>query len=286
MLQAARVAPKALRDAADLVRDFYLAQLNDDGGFKNRDGSSDLYYTVFGLEGLMALRADVPAARVRTFLDSFGEGAGLDFIHAACLARCRANLGISDPDFSPRLIENIERHRTPDGGYHQSPAQKSGTVYAAFLALGAYQDMNRPMPDAERLIPFLDSMKTSDGAFANDRGMPIGSTPATAAAITILRLINQPLPQSSGEWLLARAHPKGGFLAMPRAPIPDLLSTAVALHALAGMEIDFAPFKESCLDFVDTLWTNLGGFHGNWTDETLDAEYTYYGLLALGHLTI
>ena len=30
------------------------------------------------------------------------------------------------------------------------------------------------------------------------------------------------------------AHPMGGFLAAPQAPIPDLLSTATALHALSG----------------------------------------------------
>jgi len=33
------------------------------------------------------------------------------------------------------------------------------------------------------------------------------------------------------------------------------------------------------------LWTNRGGFYGNWLDDTLDCEYTYYGLLALGHLS-
>ena len=40
------------------------------------------------------------------------------------------------------------------------------------------------------------------------------------------------------------------------------------------------------LDFIDTLWTNRGGFYGNWTDDVLDCEYTYYGLLALGHLSL
>ena len=44
--------------------------------------------------------------------------------------------------------------------------------------------------------------------------------------------------------------------------------------------------KESLLDFVDTLWSAEGGFHGNWTDDDLDLEYTYYGLLALGHLAL
>ena len=79
---------------------------------------------------------------------------------------------------------------------------------------------------------------------------------------------------------------RGGFLAVPEAPIPDLLSTATALHALAGMQVDFSGIKERCIDFVDSLWTNRGSFYGNWTDDMLDTEYTYYGLLALGHLSL
>jgi hypothetical protein len=78
----------------------------------------------------------------------------------------------------------------------------------------------------------------------------------------------------------------GGFLPFPGAPIPDLLSTAVALHALDGLQTDFSRIGEPCLDFVDSLWTAKGGFHGTWDDDVLDLEYTYYGLLALGHLAL
>lgn len=44
--------------------------------------------------------------------------------------------------------------------------------------------------------------------------------------------------------------------------------------------------KEPLLDYIDTLWTAKGGFHGSWEDDDLDIEYTYYGLLALGHLAL
>ena len=47
-----------------------------------------------------------------------------------------------------------------------------------------------------------------------------------------------------------------------------------------------AGLQEACLDFVDSLWTNRGGFFGSWVDDTLDCEYTFHGLLALGHLTL
>ncbi|PYK02665.1 MAG: hypothetical protein DME23_01180, partial [Verrucomicrobia bacterium] len=101
----------------------------------------------------------------------------------------------------------------------------------------------------------------------------------------VLRNLSLPVNPSVAGWLLARCHSAGGFLAAPNAPMPDLLSTATALHALAGMQVSFEQVKEKCLDFIDTLWTNEGAFHGHWGDEHLDCEYTFYGLLALGHLS-
>ena len=59
---------------------------------------------------------------------------------------------------------------------------------------------------------------------------------------------------------------------------------SVALHALDGLQCSFAADRDALLDFTDSLWSADGGFHGNWTDDALDVEYTYYGLLALGHL--
>jgi len=52
------------------------------------------------------------------------------------------------------------------------------------------------------------------------------------------------------------------------------------------MHVPLQPIQEACLDFVDSLWTSRGGFYGSWADGTLDCEYTYYGLLALGHLSL
>ena len=104
--------------------------------------------------------------------------------------------------------------------------------------------------------------------------------------MTLLRHFAQPIDPAIADWLLNRCHPQGGFFATPEAPIPDLLSTATALHALVGMKADIEPVKEKCLYFIDTLWSSQGAFFGNWEDDALDCEYTYYGLLALGHLSL
>ena len=63
-----------------------------------------------------------------------------------------------------------------------------------------------------------------------------------------------------------------------------MLSTATAVHALSLVGADIDPLRDACLDYLDSLWDPPGAFKGTWLDETLDCEYTYYGLLALGHL--
>jgi prenyltransferase beta subunit len=285
MLQVARLSSTVLNDSADLVESFVRSQLNADGGFQNRAGESDLYYTVFGLESLIALRADVPAERTAEYLRRFGAGDGLDFVHLACLGRCWAGVSRSLTDVSAdRILARIEQFRTPDGGYNQSPDSPDGTAYAAFLAMGAYQDLGRQLPQPDRLLQHLTSLRAADGGFSNFAGAPAGLTPATAAVVTLLRQFGCEPDEGLAKWLLARALPSGGFFAVPDAPIPDLLSTATALHALAGMRIPLNGLREPCLDFIDSLWTNRGGFFGHWSDDTIDTEYTYYALLSLGHL--
>ena len=89
-----------------------------------------------------------------------------------------------------------------------------------------------------------------------------------------------------------RVDEAGGLGAFTRARVQGSLALLVGaaflgLHALATREVELPPaLREKCLDFIDTLWNAEGGFHGHWADDHLDAEYTFYGLLALGHLAV
>jgi len=286
MLQVARLSPKLLGESRELVESFIRSQLNPDGGFSNRAGESDLYYTVFGIESLVALQAKPPVEEVARYLRTFGSGDGLDFVHLACLARCWAGVSrnVSAP-LADSIAARIETHRTADGGYNQASDASYGTAYAAFLAWGAYQDLGLTAPDADGLATSLHNLRAADGGFANMPGTPSGVTTATAASVTLMRQMGRDPDPSLSEWLLSRCLPAGGFFAVPGAPIPDLLSTATALHALAGLHVAFNGLRGPCLDFIDSLWTNRGGFYGHWSDDAIDTEYTYYALLSLGHLT-
>lgn len=286
-LQVARLAANQLGDAAPRVTEFLASQFHESGGAIDRAGESDLYYTVFALEGLLALLADLPTANTRPYLESFGHGAELDLVHRACLARCWASMpkGSIEPGLATEIAAGIASFRSGDGGFGPATGAALGTVYHAFLAHGAYQDLGIACPNREALADSIQTLRTEDGAFANTPGLPFGTTTVTAAALSLLRHLDRPPPDGIGNWLLAQAHRDGGFLANPQAPMPDLLSTATALHALEGLHVDYSPLREACLDFVDSLWTGKS-FCGHWADDALDSEYTFYALLALGHLSL
>lgn len=289
MLQVARLAPRLLGESAELVTAFLRGQQGAAGGFVDRAGAADLYYTVFGTESLLALRADVPWAVLGRYLAAFTDAAAigaLDLVHASCLARC---LGATPAEHRPPVprdlvLDRVEAFRSRDGAYNATPGSPHGTVYGCFLALGAYQDSATAPPDPQAMIDCVSRLRADDGGYSNQDDMPLGLTPATAAAVTLFRALGADPPAGVADWLLSRHNPAGGFYAIPAAPMPDLLSTATALHALSILHADIAPLREPCLDFIDSLWTNTGSFYGNWTEDTLDTEYTYYGLLALGHL--
>src|SRR5437016_1042721 len=201
MLQVARLAPKLLGQSTELVRGFLLRQQNEDGGFQDRSGKSDLYYTVFGLDGLLALQSEIPRARIAAYLKSFGDGEGLDFVHLCCLARAWAAISNqARPESSPpttEIVRRIEAFRARAGGYHSARGSEFGTAYAAFLAVGAYQDLKAEWHDPMRLVQSLKFLETNDGAWANERNAKAGSTNATAAAITTLRNLNVAVHKSA-----------------------------------------------------------------------------------------
>jgi prenyltransferase beta subunit len=296
LLQVARLARRSLGESTGLVVSFLESLADPGGGYLNRGGRPDLYYTSFALDALVALDAlpaDGPrAALVRRFLEGFGGGERLDFVHRCCLVRAwAAHAPAALPaDRREALLAGVAHHRTADGGYAARAGADRGTAYGCFLAVNARADLREPVParsaETDAIAACVAAMRSRDGGFANAPDQPEGSTTATAAAVSVLRSLDRPVPTEAADWILARRHPAGGFTAAPDAPIPDLLSTAVALHALDALEAPWREWRDSMLDFIDSLWTAEGAFHGSWADDEPDAEYTFYGLVALGHASV
>lgn len=141
-------------------------------------------------------------------------------------------------------------------------------------------------PNPDGMLACVNSLRSANGGYANQPGAEVGLTPSTAAAVALCRTLSYRSPEGAAEWLFERCLPECGFFATPLAPLPDLFSTATALHALTSAGASLVSIREPCLDFVDSLWSNQGGFYGHWSDDVQDCEYTYYGLLALGHLSL
>lgn len=286
MIRAVSRSETAMEDSISSVVNFLTASINPDGGFKGRDRKSDLYYTVFGLEALLALGAAFPRNQIFNFIQGSINKDPIDLVHLTAIIRCCANLSGNDIEkgLREKFMKDLEIFRSKDGGFANDIGAEHATAYSCFFALAAYQDLQIDMPGNTMVAKCIQALSIPGGGFTNNIKIKTSSTNATAAAMIVLNHLNQSSDKKNADWLFAQCTSDGGFLAMPMAPAPDMLSTATALHALAvtGFEID--NIKEKCLDFVDSLWCGKGGFFGNWVDDIVDCEYTYYGLLALGHL--
>lgn len=269
------------------VRRFILSQINSDGGFCGRDSESDLYYTLFGVECLTAFGIPFPEAKILNYLKQFGAGENLDFVHLICLIRCLAKLSKIplDENLLNRLLENLKPFQFENGLFRQTVDSKSPSLYAGFLAALAFEEIGVVTINQAATLKLIEQMKTSDYAFADQEGVEFGTTPVTAAVVGLLAKWQQPIDPKTVAWLLAREAPDGGFLAIPEAPVADLLSTATTLFALKVMNHSFQGISENIFDFVENLWHENGGFFGNVLDKTPDCEYTFYGLLSIGVLT-
>jgi hypothetical protein len=294
MLLAARRGALRLREEGIDPAPFLAARLRADGGFRGRGEESDLYYTSFAVGALGALEKPLPAG-IAGYLRSFGDGASLDLVHLACLARSWAEVARRGGEAGPTaILARIESFRAADGGYSVVPpvvpsggprgesAVPDGSAYGCFLALGAYQDLDAEIPGPERLESSLRGLEVG-GAYANDRTFPVPSILATAAAAIALIEIGRPVAAGAAAWIAGQCE-DGGFRAFPDAPFADLLSTAAALHALAALGGVPPEVRGPGLRFVRSLLGEDGGFRGIVEGDEEDCEYTFYGLIALGHL--
>lgn len=267
------------------MADFVRATRNPDGGYRGRDDTSDLYYTSFALELLVALDTPDDSPQLAEYLRASAARTDLSLIDRVCLLRSLTFGGYEGLEPS-ELLEGLESYRSADGGYSPLPAAARSTAYAPYLISLAYAGFNLPPPQPERLVAAVSALALSDGGFANDDSLSSGATPPTAAALVLLHHLVGAAPQGATDFLLRRYCADGGFTAVEGAPVADLLSTATALHALRAAGVPLASLRESCLGFVEERWRDNGGFCAHALDAVADCEYTFYGLLALGNLLL
>jgi prenyltransferase beta subunit len=283
-----------LRNAFDLldeqgreeVLQFLVSQQNPDGGFQDRGGRSDLYYSLFG--GLMLRawsvehgakgletedRTPLPEReavegailKLKQFITQQSNAEVPGFIEKCCLVLLQKELK-AERTSQLKVLVSLgksfwkERHSI----------NLSYRSFVLFLTLDAVF----PFP---RLLKF--GAKKMLARTTIDQHSPCSEV---AARVFLQKMMNQDGSEDQ-ELLKSFACEIGGFKAFTHLNNADMLSTAVALFALNYASCDLRLLKPACLDFIGQNFSN-GAFLSGDGDTTADVEYTFYGLLALGVL--
>ena len=273
--------------AFDQMRSYIASQLTGNGGFANRKGEVDLYYTVFGLSCSLVLKLDFPLDQLEKFLAGFVLEK-LSMVDLSCYVKCQAMVHhLKNEKFDELIIEEtlsaIEKFKTPNGSFSYD-GKGIGSPYAVFLAINLYQDLGVDAPAKEKLLISVDTYRTKDGAFRNPESSDDPMLLSTVAAINVIRYLTGTVDQAAVQWVIQQYHNVGGFYAARNSQIPDMLSTAVSLFTLSMCGVPLDEWRENVRQFIDDHWDDCGGFFGTILDDICDCEYTYYGLLALGSI--
>lgn len=232
------------------------------GGFVDRAGNPDLYYTLFGWFLADSLGMDDMLPSVARFTEECVNEKDLKGVHLHCAAILYANLG-KNIDVRNNLKKHIRLQLNSQDG--KQPA------YTAFITLLACYYLND--------FKGLYSIKNKLEKLKDISKLP---SPVISALLVLQHSFGKPIDVLK-QRLLSFSASGGGFKATLQAPIPDLLSTAVCLYALGFANHDMRLLKPAALSFIDELYTE-GGFMANLLDPDPDIEYTFYGFLALGSL--
>ncbi len=260
------------------------------GGFCGRVREADLYYTAFAVRTVSILDGwtDEAAAAAEGYLRESlsGHRSLIDLVslvfagYTLEAATGRDPFSAANDEWVDRLLDELERHRCDDGGYGRTTRGAASSTYQTFLNLLCYELLDRPVPQPELLVEFLDSQRAEGGGFLEIRAAKRAGTNPTAAAVGALELLSaldNETREETAEFLYGLLGDEGGFRANTRIPLADLLSTFTALWTLDRL----GETSELELDRLERFVRSLQvphGFLGASLDEQADVEYTFYGV--------
>jgi prenyltransferase beta subunit len=245
------------------IRTFILNKQTSVGGFSDRVGRCDLYYTLFGYYIAESLSVTQVMEPLKKYVATTVSLNNLSGVYLYCGAILYAKLiGINST--TEKLRKQIVTDLT-----QKDLKQREYSEFLGILALYYLEDFKNIQLIANR---YKQSFSHRDNP-----------CPVIAATAVMLAITGNRKPEIVDK-LNSYYRGNGGFSALHQAPSEDLLSTAVALYALHFLSADIRLMKPDCLTFIDNLYDN-GGFRATKYDSVTDVEYTFYGLLALGSMS-
>lgn len=278
-------------------RSFVLSFQQPDGGFRGREGDSDLYYTSFAVRTLTML-GELHPEQCGTIAEYLAEHDWrrlgvidlMNWLSIGLAVQTVSGIDVlaqAPPDWPDRIARQLESVRTSDGGYAKSTEGALGSTYHSFLVVLTYQLIGREVPRPGALTQFLFDRQRDDGGFAEIAPMRRSGTNPTAAAaatLNILGAVDEELKADLCDFLREVRSDEGGFQANTRVPFADALSTFTGLLTVQDLGLEDVIDGSMVRSFVETqLEFPSGGFRAAMWDEAADAEYTFYalGVLAL-----
>jgi len=245
------------------IRTFIVSKQTARGGFADRGGKCDLYYSLFGYYIAESLSVTEVIKPLKEFVAETVQSNNLTGVYRYCGAILYAKLIGSDAN-TEELRKQIVADLT-----NANSKQPEYSIFLGMLALYYLKDYR----NIQRVV----------NQYKKTISLNVLPCPVVAATAVLLGMAGNRQPEAS-ELLKSFYRESGGFAALQKAPSEDLLSTGVALYALHFLDADVRLIKPECLSFVDNLYDN-GGFRATQDDSITDVEYTFYGLLALGSMS-
>ncbi len=279
-------------------RRFVAAHQMDDGGFRGREGDSDLYYTGFAVRALAVtgeLERDV-SDRLSGYLQGFtplslGAIDLLSWLYCVLVLQAATGRDLLEhqpADFADQLCSRLESHRVADGGYAKSNEGAAGSTYHSFMVALTYELLGRQVPRRNAMVQFLYDRQRDDGGFVEIAPMKRSGTNPTAAAVALLNKLNAmdgDIADDALAFLTDVISTEGGFQANTRIPFADGLSTFTGLLTAQDLgRRDLISPDKVVHWLTNAIELPAGGFRGASWDQQADVEYTFYGLGILGLL--
>lgn len=244
------------------IKAFTRAAQTHSGGFADRAGKADVYYTLFGL--LTGISLDMPdtCAAVKSFIGRELDQPALTGVHMHCIAIAGARLTIGKVHEEP-LRSSVRRQIR-----HELKQERTYNAFLSLLTCFYIRD-----------YPGLYAIRKQLNRISLNGNLPCS---VLSAMVVLQHSFCRPVNHLT-EKILGHYDGQGGFRATLTTPVSDLLSTAVALYALRFAGTDLRRIRAECMRFVDALYMD-GGFSATLLDHVPDIEYAFYGLLALGAL--
>jgi len=232
------------------------------GGFTNRAGRPDIYYSLFGvwLSGAIGLKKILENHK-RFMLENEEVQKEPVEVFAEILIR---SVLFKNEFKKPSKLKLIKMALQDTG--------RMSIFYRLFLFLLAFDAFYR-----NKVIYFFARPALSFYS-------PSAESPCSVhAAIAVARQKAGLCTKKEAKILLSFFEDGKGFKAFREVDEPDLLSTAVALFALKFTGADLRLVTPTCLELIQQNYS-AGAFLAGNGDEMRDLEYTFYGLLTLGTL--